>query len=124
MLTQAVYIEYLLRTSHNYTCTHLADHLPAVSYDQVNRFLRNSCFSASQLHDLVLPLPYDSPEVFLFVDDSVQDKRCSRFIEGTKRQHSRAVHGLVTGSCLVNLVHGSGQTGDFPPWAYRIYAPE
>ncbi len=124
MLTQAVYIEYLLRMSRNYTCTHLADHLPAVSHDQVNRFLRNSCFSASQLRELVLPLPHDSPETFLFVDDSVQDKRCSRFIKGTKRQHSGAVHGLVTGSCLVNLVYGSGQAGYFLPWDYRIYAPE
>ena len=60
----------------------------------------------------------------MFVDDSVQDKRCSRFIEKTKRRHSGAVHGLVTGSCPVNLVHGSGQTGDFLPWDYRIYAPE
>ena len=30
----------------------------------------------------------------------------------------------MTGSCPVNLVHGSGQTGDFLPWDYRIYAPE
>ena len=59
------------------------------------------------------------------MDDSVQDKRCSRFIERTKRQHSGAVHSLmVTDSCPVNLVHGSGQTGDFLPWDYRIYAPE
>ena len=51
----------------------------------------------------------------MFVDDSVQDKRCNRFIERTKRQHSGAAHGLVTGSCPVNLVRGSGQTGDFLP---------
>ena len=28
MMTQATYIEYLLSTPRNYTCTHLADHLP------------------------------------------------------------------------------------------------
>ena len=61
----------------------------------------------------------------MFLDDSVQDKRCSRFIERTKRQHSGAVHSLVvTDSCPVNLVHGSGQTADFLPWDHRIYAPE
>ena len=58
------------------------------------------------------------------MDDSVQDKRCSRFIERTKRQHSGAVHGLVTGSCPVNLVHGSDQTADFLLWDNRIYAPK
>ena len=42
MLTQTKYIDYLLSTPKNYTCTHLAAHLPDVSHDQVNRFLRTS----------------------------------------------------------------------------------
>jgi len=124
MLTQSTYIEYLLSTPRNYTCTHLAEHLPQVSHDQVNRFLRRSSFSPTQLRALVLPLLNDSPEAFLLVDDSVQDKRYSRFIEVAKRQYSGAAHGLVTGICLVNLVHSSGQAGDFLPLDYRIYAPE
>ena len=104
MLTQATYIEYLLSTPRSYTCTHLADHLPSVSHDQVNRFVRNSSFSVSQLRALVLPLFHDSPEAFLFVDDSVQDNRCSRFIEVAKRPHFGVAHGLVTGICLVRAV--------------------
>ncbi len=56
MVTQATYIEHLLSTLRNYTCTHLAEHLPAVSHDQVNRFLRRSSLSPSQLQELVLPL--------------------------------------------------------------------
>ena len=124
MVTQTTYIEYLLSTPRNYTCTHLAEHLPQVSHDQVNRFLRRSSFSPTQLRELVLPLLNDSPEAFLFVDDSVQDKRYSRFIEVAKRQYSGAAHGLVTGICLVNLVHSSGEPGDFLPLDYRVYAPE
>ena len=42
MPTQTTYIEYLLSTPNNYTCTHLAAHLPDVSHDQANRFLRTS----------------------------------------------------------------------------------
>ncbi len=42
MLTQTDYIEYLLSTPTNYTCTHLTAHLPDVSHDQVNQFLRTS----------------------------------------------------------------------------------
>ena len=42
MLTQTTYIECLLSTPTNYTCTHLAAHLPDVSHDQVNQFLRTS----------------------------------------------------------------------------------
>lgn len=124
MVTQATYIEYLLSTPRNYTCTHLADHLADVSHDQVNRFLRTSHLPAHQLRELVLPLLDDSPEAFLLVDDSVQDKRYSRFIDVAKRQYSGAVHGLVTGIGLVNLVHSNGQAGDFLPLDYRVYAPQ
>jgi len=65
----------LLNTKRDYTGTHLAAHLPEVSHDQVNRFLRNSTFSTSPLRALVEPLLADSPEAFLLVDDGVQDKR-------------------------------------------------
>ncbi|WP_235726976.1 IS701 family transposase [Hymenobacter siberiensis] len=124
MLTQTAYIEYLLSTPTNYTCTHLAAHLPDVSHDQVNRFLRMSTLPVNQLRELVQPLLHDSPEAFLLVDDSVQDKRYSRFIALAKRQYSGNVHGMVTGIGLVNLVHSSGEAGDFLPLDYRIYAPD
>jgi len=77
-----------------------------------------------QLRALVLPLLSDSPEAFLFVGDSVQDNRYSRFIEVAERQYSGAAHGLVTGICLVNLVHSSGRAGNFLPLGCRVYAPE
>ncbi|HEX8349014.1 MAG TPA: transposase [Hymenobacter sp.] len=124
MLTQTAYIEYLLSTPKNYTCTHLAEHRPDVSHDQVNRFLRTSELPANQLRALVQPLLDDSPEAFLLVDDSVQDKRYSRFIDVAKRQYSGATQGMVTGIGLVNLVHSSGQAGDFLPLDYRVYAPD
>ncbi|WP_223654459.1 hypothetical protein [Hymenobacter psoromatis] len=57
---------------------------------------------------LVEPLLANSPEAFLLVDDSVQDKRYSRFIEVTQRQYSGNVYGVVTGIDLANLVHSSG----------------
>ncbi len=41
-----------------------------------------------------------------------------------KRQYSGAEHGLVRGIGVVNLVHSSGQAGEFYPIDYRIYAPE
>ena len=47
MLTQTTCIEYLLSTPTNYTCTHLAAHLPEVSHDHVNRFLRTSTLSVN-----------------------------------------------------------------------------
>ena len=66
----------------------------------------------------------DSPEAFLLVDDRVQDKRYSRLIDVAKRQYSGNAHGIVTGIGLVNLVHSSGEAGDFLPLDYRVYAPD
>ena len=122
MLTQRTYIDFLLNTPRNYAGTHLAAHVPAVSHDQVYRFLRDNTFSASQLRELVQPLLNDSSEAFLLVDDSVPDKGYSRFIEVAQRHYSGNAHALVTGVGLVNLVHSSGENGDFLPLDFRVYA--
>ena len=90
----------------------------------MNRFLRTSTLPVNQLRELILPLLRDSPESFLLVDDSVQDKRYSRFIDMAKRSYSGNAHGMVTGIGLVNRVHSSGEAGDFLPLDYRVYAPD
>jgi len=61
MLPQTKYIEYLLSTPGNYSGTHLAEHVPQVSPDQGNRFLRPrprpaNQQRASQLRALGRPL--------------------------------------------------------------------
>jgi hypothetical protein len=58
--------------------------------------------------ELVINLIEDSPEGFMQVNDSVQDKRYLRFIELVKPQYSGAEHGLVRGISVVNLVHRAG----------------
>ena len=124
MITKQQYVEYLISTVANYTSTHLAEHLDDVSHDTITDYLRSERLTARSLWELVQGLIVDSPEAFLIVDDSVQDKRYSRFIELVKRQYSGAEHGLVRGIGIVNLVHSSGREGDFYPIDYRIYAPE
>jgi hypothetical protein len=124
MITKQQYVEYLISTVANYTGSHLAEHLDDVSHDVITDYLRAERLTARGLWELVRPLIIDSPDAFLLVDDSVQDKRYSRFIELVKRQYSGAEHGLVRGIGIVNLVHSSGQSGDFWPIDYRIYAPD
>ena len=104
MITKRQYVEYLISTVANYTGTHLAEHLDDVSHDTITDYLRSERLTARSLWELVQGLIVDSPEAFLIVDDSVQDKRYSRFIELVKRQYSGAEHGLVRGIGIVNLV--------------------
>jgi hypothetical protein len=124
MISKEQYVQYLLSTPNNHTCSHLAEHLDGVSHDTVSDFLRRAHFTPRQVWELVRPQLADSAEACLILDDSMQDKRYSRFIALVKRQYSGAVGGLVRGIGVVNLVHSSGVAGDFYPIDYRIYAPE
>lgn len=124
MITKNQYIEYLLNTPINYTCSNLAEHLEKVSHDSVTDFLQNSKFTPKELWELVKNRIDDSEEAFLIVDDSVQNKQYSHSIETVKRQYSGNVGGLVKGIGLVNLVHTNGAMGDFYPINYRVYNPD
>jgi SRSO17 transposase len=122
MITKRQYIEYLISTPVNYTCTNLAQHLEGVSHDAVSDYLQREKLTARQVWEWVEPLLKDSEQAYLIVDDSVQNKQYARKIELVKKQYSGAAHGLVRGIGVVNLVHTDGQ--DFYPVDYRIYAPE
>lgn len=124
MITKLQYVEYLISTFGNYTGSHLAEHLGDVSHDVITDYLRSERLTSRSLWELVAPLIADGPDAFLILDDSVQDKRYSRFIELVKRQYSGAAHGLVRGIGVVNLVHSTGAAGDFWPLDFRIYAPD
>jgi hypothetical protein len=124
VITKRQYVEYLICTFGNFTGTNLAEHLDEVSHDTIPDYLQTERLTARTLWALVEGLILDSPEAFLIVDDSVQDKRYSRFIELVKLQYSGAEHGLVRGIGIVNLVHSAGAQKDFYPIDYRIYAPD
>ena len=124
MITKSQYIEYLLNTPINYTCSNLSEHLENVSHDCVTDFLQNSRFTPKELWELVENRIDDSEEAFLLVDDSVQNKKYAHAIETVKLQYSGNEHGLVKGIGLVNLVHTNGCSGDFYPINYRVYNPD
>jgi len=124
VITKQQYVEYLICTVSNFTGTNLAEHLDEVSHDTITDYLQTERLTARSLWELVDGLVADSPEAFLIVDDSVQDKRYSRFIELVKLQYSGAAHGLVRGIGIVNLVHSAGAKQDFYPIDFRIYAPD
>lgn len=122
MITKKEYIEYLISTPVNYTCSNLAKHLDGVSHDAVNDYLHRERLTARHLWEQVKPLLKDSPDAYLIVDDSVQAKKHARKMELVKRQYSGNEGGLVKGIGVVNLVHSDGE--DYYPIDFRIYAKE
>lgn len=121
MITRMKYVEYLISTPVNYTCSNLADHLDNVSHDVVTDYLRQERLTARHLWELTQPLIKDELEAYLIIDDSVQNKQYSQSIELVKRQYSGAEGGLVRGIGIVNLLHTDGK-GQFYPIDFRIYA--
>lgn len=122
MITKKEYIEYLISTPVNYTCSNLAKHLEGVSHDTVNDYLHRERLTARHLWEQVKPILKDSPDAYLIVDDSVQAKKHARKMELVKRQYSGNEGGLVQGIGVVNLVHSDGE--DYYPIDFRIYAKE
>src|SRR5215211_5794151 len=121
MVTKRQYIEYLVSSPANYTCTNLAAHLEGISHDAVTDYLARAKTTAAHLWELVRPLLNDTEQGYLIVDDSVQDKRYSQRIELVQPQYSGAAGGIVRGIGVVNLVHTDGV--DYYPIDFRIFAP-
>ena len=117
-------IEYLMSTQINYTCTNLSHHKQTLSHDAVSDFLSHSKMSSQDLWNIVDPHLEESDNAMIIFDDSVQDKRYSRFIELVKRQYSGNAKSIVQGIGWVNMVYWTGNEGDFYPIDYRIYHPE
>jgi len=123
MITKEQYIEFLISTPMNYTCTHLADHLSGVSHDSITDFLKSQRLTAESIWTYAKTLINDIEESFLIADDSVQEKPYAQAIELVYPHYSGNKHAVVRGIDIVNLVHSSGD-GEYYPVDYRIYAPE
>ena len=124
MITKKQYVEYLVSTPKNCTCTYLAEHLEDVSHDVVNDFLHQKHFLPREVWKLTKDRSQDSKEGFLLVDDSIQDKRYSHFMELVRAQYSGNEHRVIKGIGVVNLVHSAGKEADYYPIDYRVYAPD
>jgi hypothetical protein len=86
----------------------------------VNDFLHQKRFLPREMWNLVKDRIEDSKDAFLLVDDSVQDKRYSRFSELVRAQYRGNEHRVIKGIGVVNLVHRAGKDADFYPIDYRV----
>jgi len=120
-ITKQGYVEYVISTPINYTCTNLAAHLEQVSHDAVNDYLRREKHTSHTLWEFAQPLINNCEESFLVLDDIVQDKSYSQKIEMVKLQYSGNTHSLVKGIGIVNLIHVHQK--DYHPLDFRVYDP-
>ena len=67
-ITKQQYVEYVISTPVNFTCTNLATHLEQVSHDAVNDYLRREKHTAHTLWEFAEPLINNSSESYLVLD--------------------------------------------------------
>ncbi len=114
MLTKEQYIEFLISTPVNYTCTHLADHLSGISHDSITDFLKSQRLTAESVWSCTKTLIHDTEDGFLIVDASVQEKPYARAIDLVYPHYSGNKHAVIRGIDSVNLVHSSGDGAYYP----------
>ena len=124
MITKKQYVEYLVSTPKNCTCTYLAAHWEDVSHDVSTDFLHQKRFLPREVGKLVKDRIADSKDAGLIGDDSVHDKRYSRASALVRAQYSGNEHRVVRGIGGVSLVHSGGKDNEFYPIDYRGYAPD
>ena len=112
MITKEQYIEFLISTPINYTCTHLADHISGISHDSITDFLKSQRLTAESVWTQARNLIHNTEDSFLIVDDSVQEKPHARAIELVYPHYSGNKHAVIRGIDIVKLVHISGK-GDY-----------
>ena len=99
------YCQYLLSSQTNYTLTYLADHLPGVSHDTINRYLRNNPFPPQAFWlSVKKELETDEQAVLVF-DDTVLNKYSSQKIEIARYQYSGAEKRVIQGIGLVSCLY-------------------
>src|SRR5215813_15086168 len=93
MMSRQQYIEYLLNTPVNYTCSNLAEHWDGVSHDAVSDFLQRGWLTVNRLWELVEPLLYNNrPFLLIFRSQAKVLDRSS--IEAVSRFATRKLRQL------------------------------
>lgn len=115
-----LYSNFLIANQNRYSGVELSKASPDTSHDSVSRWLSISNFTPSDLWSEVKNL-VDMQTGYLIGDDTVMDKKYSRYNELAKKQYSGNAHGLINGICLVNLLWTNKDGEEYIPVDYRVY---
>ena len=118
------YCQYLLSSQINYTLTNFADHAEEMSHDSINRYLRNTRVTGSDIWKQVQKEIVSSEQGYIVFDDTVLDKDYSHKIELVRPQYSGNAHGIIKGIGVVNCMYVNPETDQYWIIDFRIYAPQ
>ena len=118
------YCQFLLSSQKNYTQTHYADHVEAMSHDRINRYLSGAKLKPSLLWKQIKDDIVHSEKGLVVFDDTVLDKRHSRAIDPVRNQYSGNAHGIISGIGVVTCIYVNPDTDQFWAIDFRIFDPD
>ena len=117
-----LYKSFLQASSVRYSGKALSEVSPKnLSHDSASRWLNNSNFRPSEVYkESSKYIDHDAP-CLLVGDDTVLSKQYSKKIDLVHYQYSGAVHDVIAGIGMVNLLHHNSTNDQSIPLDYRIY---
>lgn len=117
-----LYKSFLQASSVRYSGKALSEVSPnQLSHDSASRWLNNSNFRPSGVYkESSKYIDHDAP-CLLVGDDTVLSKQYSKKIDLVNYQYSGAVHDVIAGIGMVNLLHHNSANDQSIPLDYRIY---
>lgn len=120
-----LYKSFLQASSVRYTSKALSEVSPVdLSHDSASRWLKSKDFRPSEIYSKVSKYLALEDPCLLVGDDTLLSKQYSKRIELVKYQYSGAVHDVIPGIGMVNLLHYNTQIDQSTPVDYRIYDKE
>ncbi len=119
---KGLYKSFLQASSVRYTSKALSEVSPQhLSHDRASRWLNSRNFRPNEIHKEVSKyIDYDTP-CLLVGDETLLSKQYSKQIGLVNYQHAGAVHDVIAGIGLGNLLHDNSVNDQSIPIDYRIY---
>ncbi|WP_342270992.1 hypothetical protein [Candidatus Tisiphia endosymbiont of Parasteatoda lunata] len=120
-----LYKSFLQASSVRYSGKALSEVSPInLSHDSASRWLNSKDFRPSGIYREVSKYIDREASCLLVGDDTLLSKQYSKKIELVHYQYSGAVHDVIPGIGMVNLLHYNAKTDQSTPVDYRIYDKE
>lgn len=119
---KGLYKSFLQASSVRYTSKALSEVSPKeLSHDSISRWLNNQNFRPSKIYKEISKYIEQDAPCLLIGDDTLLSKQYSKKIDLVNYQYSGAVHDVIPGIGMVNLLHYNIRDDQSIPVDYRIY---
>jgi len=121
-INKELYCQFLLGAQNNFTMTAMAELVPDITHDKINRWATETKLTPRILWKYTEPLmDKNKDDGYIVVDDTIIEKDRGKEIALTSTHFSSSDKKYVNGINLTSLIWNNGKS--CIPFDYRVYAP-